>query len=176
MTSQELKVKLEALHTLSFAWALRCCGEQTADAQDVLQNTYVKILAGKAQFKQQASFKTWLFSVIKYTAIDHYKAQERNRIVSLDNRDMPIKESFTLSPQEEGGMDDQQRRLFLKGLQQLSKQQQQVLHLVFYQTCTIEEAASIMNIQLGTARTHYERGKKQLKKWLIKTGEYHPIS
>lgn len=176
MTSQELKVKLEALHTLSFAWALRCCGEHTADAQDVLQNTYVKILAGKARFKQQSSFKTWLFSVIKYTAIDHYKAQERNRMVSLDNRDIPIKELFTSSTQDEGGADDQQRLLFLKGLQQLSKQQQQVLHLVFYQTCTIEEAASIMNIQLGTARTHYERGKKQLKKWLIKTGRYHQIS
>jgi DNA-directed RNA polymerase specialized sigma24 family protein len=55
MTSEELKVKLEALHTLSFAWALRCCGEHAADAQDVLQNTYVKTLAGKARFKQQFS-------------------------------------------------------------------------------------------------------------------------
>lgn len=176
MTSQELKVKLEALHTLSFAWALRCCGEHTADAQDVLQNTYVKILAGKAQFKQQSSFKTWLFSVIKYTAIDHYKTPERSKVVLLDNWDKPKKVSFEPPPLEVAGKGNPQRRLFLKGLQQLSKQQQQVLHLVFYQSCTIAEAASIMNIQVGTARTHYERGKKQLKKWLIKTGEYHPIS
>ncbi len=176
MKSQELKVKLEALHTLSFAWALRCCGEHTADAQDVLQNTYVKILAGKARFKQQSSFKTWLFSVIKYTAIDHYKAQERSKVVLLDNWEQPKKLSFESPPLEVAGKDHPQRRLFLKGLKQLSKQQQQVLHLVFYQSCTIAEAASIMNIQVGTARTHYERGKKQLKKWLIKTGEYHPIS
>lgn len=176
MTSQELKVKLEALHTLSFAWALRCCSDHTADAQDVLQNTYVKILAGKARFKQQSSFKTWLFSIIKYTAIDHYKAQGRSKVVLLDNWDKPKKVSFEPPPQEIAGKDNPQRLLFLKGLKQLSKQQQQVLHLVFYQSCTIEEAASIMNIQLGTARAHYERGKKQLKKWLIKTGEYHQPS
>lgn len=176
MTSQELKVKLEALHMQSFAWALRCCGEHTADAQDVLQNTYVKILAGKARFKQQSSFKTWLFSVIKYTAIDHYKTQERSSVFSLDHSGKPVQETFKSSTQEEVEENNQQRLLFLKGLAQLSKQQQQVLHLVFYQACTIEEAASIMNIQLGTARTHYERGKKQLKKWLIKTGEYHQPS
>jgi DNA-directed RNA polymerase specialized sigma24 family protein len=37
-----------------------------------------------------------------------------------------------------------------------------VLQLVFYHGMTIEEAAEVMHISLGSARTHYDRGKKAL--------------
>jgi RNA polymerase sigma-70 factor (ECF subfamily) len=48
----------------------------------------------------------------------------------------------------------------------LSTRQGQVLHLVFYQDMTIEEAAAVMGTSVGTARTHYERGKKRLRRIL----------
>ena len=56
--------------------------------------------------------------------------------------------------------------LILSALKQLSERQQSVLHLVFYQDLTIEEAAELLNISLGSARTHYQRGKERLKKIL----------
>jgi RNA polymerase sigma-70 factor (ECF subfamily) len=41
-----------------------------------------------------------------------------------------------------------------------------VLHLVFYQDLSIAEAADVMDVGLGTARTHYERGKARLRQLL----------
>jgi RNA polymerase sigma-70 factor (ECF subfamily) len=41
-----------------------------------------------------------------------------------------------------------------------------VLHLVFYQDLSISEAAVIMGVSLGSARTHYERGKARLRELL----------
>ena len=46
---------------------------------------------------------------------------------------------------------------------ELSERQQEVLHLTFYQHMTIEEAARVMDVSLGSARTHYERGKARLR-------------
>jgi RNA polymerase sigma-70 factor (ECF subfamily) len=46
-----------------------------------------------------------------------------------------------------------------------------VLHLVFYQDMTIEEASHILNISLGTARTHFARGKQQLRQLLAVTDD-----
>ena len=159
MIAANLKANLEALHTESFAWAVHCCYKDQAAAEEVLQLSYLKILEGKAKFKEQAQFKTWFFAIIRYTAIDYYKKEQRQSTLNL----------IEILPQSTTN-DEEQQVIFQRALNQLSPKQSRILHLVFYQDLTIQEAAQVMGIQLGTARTHYKRGKQQLKKWLIKAG------
>ena len=60
---------------------------------------------------------------------------------------------------------DETARL-VRALGRLSARQRQVLHLVFYEDLTIAEAAVVAGVSLGTAHTHYERGKAALRKLL----------
>ncbi len=161
MIAGYIKAKLEALHTESFAWAVHCCYKDRAVAAEVLQSSYLKVLEGKAEFKEQAQFKTWLFAIIRYTAIDYYKKAQKQKIIPLTNQEFVITSDTDQLPQQQ---------VFLQGLKELSPNQNRILHLVFYQNLTIQEAAEVMNMQLGTARTHYKRGKKQLRKWLTEAG------
>ena len=62
------------------------------------------------------------------------------------------------------------QRRFQQGLVQLPARQRETLHLVFYQDLSLSEAAEVMNISVGSARRHYERGKKRLREALDREG------
>ena len=53
-----------------------------------------------------------------------------------------------------------------EALRRLAPRQHAVLELVFYHDLTVEQAATVMGIAVGTARTHYDRGKKRLAVFL----------
>jgi RNA polymerase sigma-70 factor (ECF subfamily) len=161
MTPTELEAQLRWLHKESFGWALHCCGRDEPDAEDVLQTTYLKVLSGRARFEGRSAFKTWLFGVIRRTAQEHQRrARQRER-----RTERLAGEAATIeAPQIERDMvrAESSRRL-VEALELLSERQREVLHLVFYQDLTIEEAAGVMDVSLGSARTHYERGKARLR-------------
>src|ERR1044071_10215759 len=69
----DLKAELERLHASSFGWALSCCRRDYAEAEEVLQHVYLKIIEGKARFRGEASFKTWLFAVIRKAAVSEQR-------------------------------------------------------------------------------------------------------
>lgn len=158
--SDDLSDLLEHHHEAAYGWALSCCASHPGDAADVLQNTYQKILQGRARYSGGSSFRTWLFAVIRYTA-----AEERRRRWIRGLRLEAFareKENDTADDTGAGAGDAERVSIMRKALAQLPRRQREILHLVFYQDLTIEAAAGVMRVSIGSARTHYTRGKIRL--------------
>jgi RNA polymerase sigma-70 factor (ECF subfamily) len=165
MEIAELKAELERLHQASFGWALSCCQHNRAEAEEVLQTVYLKILQGKAVYRGESKLQTWLFAVIRKTAItERRKRMLRTLISSSSTRDEPCSR-----PEIEFERSEMQRR-FQQALTRLPARQRETMHLVFYQDLSLSEAAEVMNISIGSARRHYERGKKRLREELNREG------
>ena len=166
MKPTELEAQLERLHAESFGWALHCCGRDETEAEDVLQTAYLRVVSGQARFGARSSFRTWLFGVIRRTALE----SRRQRLFRQER-------ALRLVPDAAGDAvaEDPQQRLeaeeragtLLQAMSKLSERQQEIVHLVFYQDLSIAEAATVMGISLGSARTHYERGKDRLRTLLL---------
>jgi RNA polymerase sigma-70 factor, ECF subfamily len=175
MDIAELKDELEKLHGASFGWALSCCRRDHADAEEVLQTAYLKILEGKARFRGDSSLKTWLFAVIRKTAISEYRKRLlRNLAFSggAERRDETI--SAIDTPPRVFEKSEMQKQ-FKAALAKLPARQREVLHLAFYEDLSLSEAAGVMGISIGSARQHYERGKKHLRAWLSEADTKHEI-
>jgi len=162
MEIAELKTELEKLHSASFGWALNCCRHSRPEAEEVLQHVYLKILEGKARYRGECSLKTWLFAVIRNTAISEYR---KTILRSLTTRQKANDQSLGSFPESELANSEMQRR-FRQALARLPARQRETLHLVFYQELSLREAAQTMGVSIGSARRHYERGKKNLRQAL----------
>lgn len=160
MTKKWLNQILEQHHREAFIWARQCCNYDDDHANEVLQMVYVKILEGRAKYNEKASLKTWIFSVIRFTAIDYRRWQ-----MSVEDLD-GIEDVIDYESERDETFD--YKELIMK----LPAGQRQVLLLAFYHNMTLKETADIMNVTIGTVRTHYDRGKKALKKLILKAGIY----
>jgi RNA polymerase sigma factor (sigma-70 family) len=160
--TERMARELEVLHDASFSWALACCDGRHAEAEDVLQTVYLKILEGKARWRGASSWKTWLFAVIRRTATE-LRRRRAWRTVLLDRwRSRQSAPRPASDPETEADRSRRHVRI-RRALGSLSDKQRQVLELVFYHDLSLRETAEVLGLRLGTARTHYQRGKQALR-------------
>lgn len=145
---------LEQLHRDAFLWTLSCVRGARAEAEDVLQQTYVAILDGSARFDGSASLRSFLFSVVRRVAASRRRRALRfaDLVAHWFDREEPLAAASSFDAAESVRC----------ALRRLPARQREALELVFYRECTIAEAACVMGVALGTARQHYERAKRAL--------------
>jgi RNA polymerase sigma-70 factor (ECF subfamily) len=164
MDEAELREQLACAHIAAYGWALACCGGDQVAAEEALHDVYVSILEHRARYEGKSAFRTWLFGVIRVTAA----AQRRRswlRSLLLARNETRVRPAAPLAP--DAAASERSRNDKLRdALALLSSRQREVLHLVFYQDFTIEGAAGVMHVSLGSARTHYARGKARLAQLL----------
>ena len=152
---------LEPHHSDSWGWALACCNWHQSLAEDVLQESYLRVLDGRARFSGKSTEKTWFFAVIKRVAAELKRSQARQGLLNwkyLFAVNDPTEDDTLFHIADESESSKALRRVLMS----MSQRQREVLHLVFYGELTLEETARTLDISLGSARTHYHRGKKRL--------------
>jgi len=167
MDDVELKQELERAHADCFGWAMACCRRDRDDAEEVLQTVYLTVLDGRARYDGRSSFRTWLFGVIRLTAAsERRKAWLRGLLLEREagsgKREAGILASDSFAAPDAKVEHESRRDGLSHALGRLAKRQREVLQLVFYHDLTVEEAATVMRVSVGSARTHYARGKARL--------------
>jgi RNA polymerase sigma-70 factor (ECF subfamily) len=156
---------LQALHDSAWSWTLRQCGRRRMEAEDVLQTAYARVLDGSARFDGRSTLRTWWFAVITRVAREQQRRQRW--------RDAWTGRWFAAPPPDDAGSTggnspatadelERDRVRVRAALDTLPERQRQVIELVFYHEFTLQQAAEVLGVAIGTARTHYHRGKQAL--------------
>ncbi len=160
------------LHASSYGWAMACCGRNSDEASEVLQQAYFKVFSGRAKFDGRSSLRTWLFGVIRLTALESRRFRILRWLRASPEPDgLEGAEAASDEPSPSASLADRQHAAAIEAaLSTLPPRQREVLHLAFYEDLTLREAADVMGISLGSASQHYERGKARLLSLLIEKG------
>lgn len=131
-----------------------------ADAEDAIQESFLKIFRGAKTFRGGAAFSTWIYRVTVNTCYDALRRRKsRPSGSSLDAEDGRI---LAGSP----GADHPLRLALEKSVARLKPQHRAVFLLFEVEGFTHAEIARILGIPEGTSKTFLFDAKKKLQKWL----------
>lgn len=157
-----------------FSLTLRMCGNPD-DAAEAAQEAFLSAWQGLPFFRGDASFSTWLYRLASNACVDFLRREGRRNAQSgpsLDDEDLNIDVPDTaMSPHEAAERRELQSQIET-GLQALSPSHRQVLVLREIQQLSYDEIASVLEVDVGTVKSRISRGRKQLRNFLLKSGNF----
>lgn len=138
--------------------------KSTNDAEDILQEGFVKVFRSIENFRGESSLSTWMTRIMVNTALNHYrKSVHLYRVIDVNEIDLPDTE-VNLS-----GFHFIQ---LLEMIQSLPSGCQQVFNLYAIEGYAHKEIAQMLQISEGTSKSQYARAKQLLREKLTKDSNY----
>ncbi|MGR3764880.1 RNA polymerase sigma factor SigX [Rossellomorea sp. NS-SX7] len=133
-------------------------------AEDMVQEVYIRVLKSYQHFEGKSSEKTWLFSIAKNVAIDHFRKQKnwKNRILEKfdwNRNDLPSDDA----PPEEIVVANEEIQVLYQCLKHSSTDYRLVIIMRYLQELSIKETAEILEWSESKVKTTQHRALKWLK-------------
>lgn len=135
-------------------------------AEEVMEDTFVKIYVKKPDFSGKSTFRTWLYAVGKHTAAEYLRKNSRIRNVQYESV-INISNEENL---EHKAIQTEQNIMLHMAMQRLKPEYEQVLYLSFFEEFSNDETAVIMKKTNRQVRNLLYNAKKALKTELEKEG------
>src|SRR6266852_4174909 len=145
------------------------------DAEDLVQETYLKALRSFASFQPGTNFRAWMFKILKNTFLSSCSKLERRMTVAMDSEGgSPVLPSTSVTPESlliERSGDDAVRC----AIEQLPVIFREVILLCDVEAASYQQIAEILSIPIGTVMSRLTRARKIVRESLRNThGE--PVS
>ena len=131
--------------------------DNEADAWDVLQQTWVRVLSGIGALREPRSLGPWLYRVARHAAFNHGQVRATYRQLL---QDYPAAPPADKDPAREEFENAEQVH---HGLLQLSLPHREVLTLCFLEDFPVEAIAHILDVPVGTVKSRLHHAKKALR-------------
>ena len=142
-------------------------------AEDLMQDTFFKIAVKKPKFKEESSFKTWLYAIGRNIALDYLRKRSKDSFLSIDDMENCVRDEVDL---ENLYIKNEHKKLLHKALSTLKAEYRQVLWLVYFEGFSNDQAAQVMGKSKRQIENLIYRAKQSLESALGKEGlEYEEL-
>lgn len=136
-----------------------------SQAEDLVQEVYIRVLKSYKSFEGRSSEKTWLLSIARHVAIDWFRKQQtlRQRILGTFDWDQQELKDTQKLPDELAVQNENLQEIY-KALDECTIDQRSVIILRFIHGFSISETAEALTFSESKVKTTQHRGLKVLRK------------
>lgn len=132
------------------------------DADDLLQNTFIKAWNNLEYFRGEAKLSTWLYRIALNECLNFLNKQRAQKHLSIEESEVNLLNQLESDPYFDG---DQTQLLFEKAIQTLPEKQRIIFHLKYFQDMKYNEISEIMGTSIGALKASYHHAIKKIEEF-----------
>lgn len=144
-------------------WQIRRMVLSHEDANDLLQNTFIKAWSNLEYFRGDARLSTWLYRIALNESLNFLNKQRALNQLSLDDAESAALNKLESDPYFDG---DHTQLLFEKAIQTLPEKQRIVFNLKYFQEMKYEDMSDILGTSVGALKASYHHAVKKIEEFL----------
>ena len=148
----------------SIYWHIRRMVVSHEDAEDVLQETFIKVFRHLDDFRYECSLSTWLYRIATNESI-RFLNHRKEQAVSSEEVQADLMEKLMAS--EYVDYDNAMEVKFQQAILALPEKQRLVFNLRYYDELKYEEISQITDTKVETLKANYHFAKEKIKKYMI---------
>ena len=139
------------------------------DADDILQNTFIKALKHIDRFKGDSSLFTWLYRIATNESLNYLEKKKKHYFFPIEDHQKAMENYVDNSPYISG---DEIQKALQKIILKLPEKQRLVFHLKYYEDLSYEEICQITGTSIGALKASYHHAVKKIESYIKLNGIY----
>jgi RNA polymerase sigma-70 factor (ECF subfamily) len=146
-------------------WQIRRLVLTHDDANDILQNTFIKAWTNIEYFRGDAKMSTWLYRIALNECLTFLNKQRASQQLSIDEAEAETMNQLESDTYFDG---DETQKIFLQAVKQLPEKQQMIFNLKYFKEMKYEEISEILGTSIGALKASHHHAVKKIESFLEK--------
>jgi RNA polymerase sigma factor (sigma-70 family) len=144
-------------------WHIRRMVVEHEDANDILQNVFIKVWKNLAEFREESNLYTWLYRIGTNESLTWMEQQKRRSSVSLSGDENVFSERLTAQKDFDPNKIEWKLQ---QAIQSLPDKQKVVFNLRYYDEMPYEEMSGVLGTSVGALKASYHHAVKKVEAFL----------
>jgi RNA polymerase sigma-70 factor (ECF subfamily) len=141
----------------------RWLARDSNDAEDLVQETYLKALRGFASFRTGTNFRAWMFQILRNTFLSSCSTLEWRMTIALDSEEDGPELAVDMETPESILMNRSNSQLMQRAIDDLPVHYRETLLLCEVEEMSYQEIAQVLSIPIGTVMSRLARARKAVR-------------
>ena len=145
-------------------WHIRRMVVQHEDANDVLQNLFMKAWKGLTNFREDSALYTWLYKIATNESLSFLDQKKKHTAVSFEHQSIDLSETIKADQYFDARKLEWKLQL---AIQRLPQKQRLVFNLRYYDEMPYESMSKILDTSEGALKASYHHAVKKIEEFML---------